>query len=160
VTTAYVGLGSNVGDRLAHLRRAVELLRGTVVVANVSSVYDTEPVGPSQDRFLNAVVEVTTDLGPRELLVELKRIEGVLGREPRERWGPREVDLDLLLYGDERVEEGDLVVPHPLMHERAFVLVPLAEIAPDVEIPGHASAGDLAARADRSGVHRTSERLG
>lgn len=132
---AFVGLGSNVGDRLENLRRAVGELRNEVDVVRSSGVYDTDPIGPPQPNFLNAVVEVHTSLGARELLAALKSIEGGLGRSGGERWGPREIDLDLLLYGDVEVDEPDLRVPHPEMWERAFVLVPLAEIAPEL-VPG------------------------
>lgn len=127
---AFVGLGSNVGDRLAYLRGAVTALRdhAAVEIVRASSVYETAPVGPEQPDFLNAVVEVTTHLDARALLAVLKAIENRLGRVPRERWGPREIDLDLLLAGDEVVSDEHLQVPHPRMQERAFVLVPLAEL--------------------------------
>ncbi len=128
----FVGLGSNVGDRLEKLRRAVAELRNEVEVVCASSVYDTDPVGPPQPNFLNAVVEVRTSLGPRDLLGVLKSIEARVGRSVGARWGPREIDLDLLLYGDEQIDEPDLRVPHPEMWERGFVLVPLREIAPDL----------------------------
>ncbi len=130
---AYLGLGSNVGDRLANLRRAVELLgdRVGVTVVRTSSVYETEPVGPAQPDFLNAVAEVATTLSARELLRACLEAEAELGRVREERWGPRTIDIDLLIYDDERIDEPDLTVPHPRMHERGFVLVPLAELAPD-----------------------------
>ena len=126
----YVGLGSNVGDRLEHLRRAVAELdaSGGVHVVACSSVYETDPVGPPQPDFLNAVVQVECSLGPHELLARLKEIERSIGRGEGERWGPREVDLDLLLYGDETIVDDTLTVPHPLMQERAFVVVPLREL--------------------------------
>ena len=144
---AFIGLGSNVGDRLANLGRAVDELRLAegISVGLISSVYDTDPVGPPQPNFLNAVVEVKTDLEPRALLAVLKGIERRLGRSASERWGPRKIDLDLLLFGDEVIAEDDLKVPHPEMWSRAFVIVPLAEIAPDL--------------ADASGVDRTSVRF-
>lgn len=140
MTEAYLALGSNVGDRVAHLRGAVAGLGaadGTSVVA-VSRVYETDPVGgPDQGPFLNAVVAIETDLGPRALLALGQRLEGEAGRDPdparRPRWGPRPLDVDILLVGDEVVSEADLVVPHPLLEERAFVLAPLADVA-----PGHA----------------------
>lgn len=103
-----------------------------VEVGRLSSVYDTDPVGPPQPNFLNAVAEISTELDPRELLRVLKAIEERGGRSPGDRWGPREIDLDLLLYGDETIAEDDLKVPHPEMWARAFVLVPLAEIAPEL----------------------------
>ena len=134
---AYVGLGANLGDRMETLRAAVEqlarepgfLLRGT------SRVYETEPVGPPQPRYLNAVVRIGTLLSPRATLRRLLEIEELLGRVRRERWGAREIDLDLLLYGDRIVADGALRVPHPHLHERAFALVPLAELAPDAYHP-------------------------
>jgi len=137
--TAFVGIGSNLGDREAHLSRAVELLSaedGIVVVA-VSEVRETAPVGPvPQGPFLNGAVRVETDLSPRELLERLLAVEERMGRLRRERFGPRTIDLDLLVYGDETVDEPGLTVPHPRLHERRFALEPLAELAPDLEIPG------------------------
>jgi len=136
---AWIGLGSNLGDRLGYVKKAlgmIEGLRETRLVA-VSSVYDTAPVGrEDQPRFLNAVVEVATELGPAELLGALLAIEDRCGRVRRDVWGPRTLDLDLLVYGDVRVSSPDLTVPHPRLAERAFVLVPLAEIAPDLVVPG------------------------
>jgi 2-amino-4-hydroxy-6-hydroxymethyldihydropteridine diphosphokinase len=134
LSEAFVALGSNVGDRLSYLRRAVAALRALGSL-RVSSVYETEPVGPPQERFLNAVAVVDTVLGPHDVLDELKRIEASLGRVPRERWGPREIDLDLLLYGDESVDDARLTVPHPELTNRAFVLVPLRELAPEARLP-------------------------
>ena len=149
--TCYIGLGSNMGDRLGHLRHAVFLLEATdgIELVTESSVYETEPVGPEQPDFLNAVIEVRTTLSARELLKRLKEIEAEIGRTPSERWGPREIDLDLLTYGRERIEDEDLTVPHPRMGERAFVLVPLAEIAPDVRLEA----------VETDGVRATGERL-
>jgi 2-amino-4-hydroxy-6-hydroxymethyldihydropteridine diphosphokinase len=130
---AFVGLGSNVGDRARFLQVAVDGLaaaEGVTVVA-VSSVYETDPVGgPEQPEYLNAVVAVDTDRTPRELLQVAKRLEDDAGRLPGERWGPRPLDVDVLLVGDDEVEEEDLVVPHPRLYERAFVMVPLAELDP------------------------------
>ena len=162
---AWIGLGSNLGDRLWHLRRGLGLvaaLFGTKVVA-VSSVYDTAPLGTTdQPRFLNAVAALETGLEPRALLRELQRIERVSGRERRERWGPRTLDLDLLVY-EGRVESGpEFEVPHPRMLGRAFVLVPLAEIAPDLVVPGQtATARELADRAsaDAPDLRRVAEPL-
>jgi 2-amino-4-hydroxy-6-hydroxymethyldihydropteridine diphosphokinase len=130
---AFLGLGSNLGDRLANLQRAVDLLASTegVRVTASSRVYETEPVGgPSQPEYLNAVVEVETELGPRELLDACLAVEEELGRVRRERWGPRTIDVDVLMYGEERVDEPGLVVPHPRMPERAFVMTPLLELDP------------------------------
>ncbi len=134
MTQAFIGIGSNVGDRLEFLRRAVDALRELGRV-RTSSVYETDPVGPPQDAFLNAVASLETALRPHDLLAALKRIEAELGRIPRERWGPREIDLDLLLYGDETIDEPGLSVPHPEMTKRGFVLVPLVEVAPDARLP-------------------------
>jgi 2-amino-4-hydroxy-6-hydroxymethyldihydropteridine diphosphokinase len=137
---AYVGLGANLGDRSAMLRAAVEQLGRDpeITVAAVSSARETDPVDfLDQPQFLNAVVAIDTDLPPRELLDRLLGIERRLGRT-REgpRFGPRTIDLDLLLYGDEQVDEPGLQVPHPRLHERLFALEPLAELDPDLEIPG------------------------
>jgi 2-amino-4-hydroxy-6-hydroxymethyldihydropteridine diphosphokinase len=136
---AYLGLGSNLGDREANLQRALEGLaeRAGQVVA-ISPVYETEPVGgPPQPEFLNAVVAVETALSPRELLGVAKALEAEAGREPPElgkRWGPRPLDIDVLMVGDERVDEPDLIVPHPRIHQRAFVLAPLADVAPELVV--------------------------
>jgi len=138
---ACVGIGSNLGDRLAAIERAVLALAslpGTRLVAR-SSVHETEPVGPvPQGPFLNAAVVLATSLAPADLLEALLAIERTMGRDrtAAERWGPRVIDLDLLLYGS-LVEHGRrLTLPHPRLHERAFVLEPLAEIAPDTVVPG------------------------
>jgi 2-amino-4-hydroxy-6-hydroxymethyldihydropteridine diphosphokinase len=137
--TAYVGLGGNLGDRQAYLDKAIQALqdRRDVEVTQVSSYYETDPVGgpPGQGAYLNAVIEVQTELPAAELLPVLLDIERSLGRVRRERHGPRTIDLDLLLYGDAVLDESGLVVPHPAMHERGFVLEPFAEIAPDVVHP-------------------------
>lgn len=127
---AFLALGSNLGDRLAFLQAAVDALPDVVAV---SRVYETDPVGPpGQGPYLNAVVELDTALSPRELLDWCRRLEEGAGRVRGERWGPRTLDVDVLLVGDERVDEPDLVVPHPRLWERAFVLVPLADVAPDL----------------------------
>ena len=130
---AHLGLGSNVGDRAAALQAAVDGLaaaEGVTPVA-VSPVYETEPVGgPEQPEYLNAVVAVETDRTPRELLEIAKRLEDEAGRVPGERWGPRPLDIDVLLVGDDEVDEPDLVVPHPRLYERAFVMAPLADLDP------------------------------
>lgn len=139
MTTAYLGLGVNLGDRLANLRRAVDLLGRTpgIRVVRSSRIYETEPVGgPEQPEYLNAVVEVDTDLSPRDLLEACLVVEAEMGRVRAERWGPRPIDVDVLTFGAETVDEPDLVVPHPRMHERGFVLVPLAELDPDPPLPG------------------------
>jgi 2-amino-4-hydroxy-6-hydroxymethyldihydropteridine diphosphokinase len=134
VTVAYIGLGSNVGDRIGNLRDAVALLaaRDDVDVLRTSSVYETDPVGPPQPDFYNAVAEVETRLDPSGLLDACKQIEAELGRIERERWGPREIDLDVLLFGDVTMNTADLVIPHPQLAIRAFVVVPLRELAPSL----------------------------
>lgn len=128
---AFLALGSNQGDRWARLRQAVSALPD---VSRVSSVYETDPVGgpAGQEPYLNAVVELVTALGPRELLEVGQRLESSAGRVRAQRWGPRPLDVDVLLVGDLTVDEPDLQVPHPRMWQRPFVLVPLAELAPDV----------------------------
>jgi len=134
---AYIGLGSNLGDREGHLRAALQALRDAGVgVLRASRFAETLPVGKTdQPDFLNAAVALSTDLSARDLLGLLLRIESALGRVRAERWGPRALDLDLLLYDDEVIREPGLEVPHPRMHERRFVLEPLAEIAPDARHP-------------------------
>ena len=149
MTRAYVGLGSNLGDREATLRRALELLAEHVDVTAVSTLRDTDPVGVvDQPRFLNGAASVETDLPPRELLGVLLGVERELGRERLERWGPRTIDLDLLLYGDEAVSEPGLRVPHPRLHERRFVLEPLAELDPALVVPGCGPVRELLAGLD------------
>ncbi|HEV3404498.1 MAG TPA: 2-amino-4-hydroxy-6-hydroxymethyldihydropteridine diphosphokinase [Gaiellaceae bacterium] len=144
MTLAYIGLGSNLGDREETIRRAVELLGA----ARVSTLIETEPWGyADQPRFLNAVAELETDEPPRALLARLLEIERELGRT-REgpRYGPRTIDLDLLLYGDDRLDEPGLGLPHPRLHERAFVLEPLAELAPELVVPGFGPVKALLSR--------------
>ncbi len=136
-TTAYIGLGSNLEEPLANCLRALHKLDSEKIqVVRCSSFYRTQAVGyEKQPHFVNAVVQVITDLGPEELFAKMQEIEKDLGKESSFKWGPRKIDLDLLLYGNEVVDEIDLQVPHPLMHERKFVLAPLAEIAPQLEHP-------------------------
>jgi 2-amino-4-hydroxy-6-hydroxymethyldihydropteridine diphosphokinase len=150
---AFVGLGSNLGEREVTLRAAIGRLRGLpdVEVIEVSSFRDTEPVGPvDQPRFLNGVVELETGLTARALLGALLELERAFGRDrsagpPH---GPRTLDLDLLLYGAETIDEPLLNVPHPRLHERRFVLEPLAELDPDLEVPGQGSVQALLAKLD------------
>jgi len=146
MATAFVGIGSNLGDRETHLRSAIDLLAaedGIEIVA-VSRLRETEPVGPvEQGPFLNGAVQVTTDLTPQQLLERLLAIEQRLGRVRAERFGPRTIDLDLLVYGDEVVEEAGLTVPHPRLHERRFALEPLAELAPGLVVPGRGPVSAL-----------------
>jgi len=136
--TAFVGIGSNLGDREGNLRRAVELLSAEdgIDIVSVSEIRETDPVGPvEQAPFLNGAVRIETDLAPRELLQRLLGVEQRLGRVRGKRWGPRTIDLDLLLYGDDVVDEPGLTVPHPRLHERRFALEPLSDLAPGLEIP-------------------------
>jgi len=146
MATAFVGIGSNLGDRETHLRSAIDLLAaedGIEIVA-VSRLRETEPVGPvEQGPFLNGAVQVTTDLTPQQLLERLLAIEQRLGRVRAERFGPRTIDLDLLVYGDEVVEEAGLTVPHPRLHERRFALEPLAELDPRLVVPGRGPVSAL-----------------
>src|SRR5262245_41449842 len=134
MTTAYIGLGSNLGDRQGYLDRAIQALQNhaDIEVTQISSYYETEPIGgpPDQPDLLNPLIETETNLSPQELLDALRDIERDLGRVRRERYGPRTIDLDLLLYGDQVLNQPDLTIPHPRMHERGFVLEPLTEIAP------------------------------
>lgn len=146
---AYVGLGANLGDREATIRAAAARLAeepGISVVA-VSSLRETDPVGPvDQPRFLNGALALETSLTPRELLERLLAIEQELGRtRDGTRWGPRTLDLDLLLYDDRVIDEPDLVVPHPELAERAFVLEPLVELAPDLALPDGRRLADVLA---------------
>jgi 2-amino-4-hydroxy-6-hydroxymethyldihydropteridine diphosphokinase len=134
----FVGLGSNLGDREFLIRKAVAALRDLphTNVIQVSSLYDTEPVGETeQPPFLNAVAWIETELPPRELLWRMLLIERQMGRVRAKRWGPRPIDLDLLFYDEEEIEEPDLVVPHPEAAHRAFVLYPLLELSPGFQHP-------------------------
>ena len=134
---AFIGLGSNLGDRLANLGAALDALarEAGFALRRISLAYESEPVGPPQPRYLNAVAQVGTLLSPRATLRKLQEVEEALGRVRRERWGSREIDLDLLLFGDRMIQETGLTVPHPLLHVRAFALAPLAEIAPETLHP-------------------------
>ena len=135
---AYIGFGSNIDDRLAHIQNAIRALSKTegLTLQKISSVYKTTPVGyEAQAEFLNGVAAIQTNLPPLSLLHILKDIETAVGRQHRIRWGPREIDLDILLYGDMCFQTEKLVIPHPEMHLRRFVLAPLAEIAPDLVHP-------------------------
>ena len=134
MTIAYLGLGSNLGDRERNLGEARRLLEEAgASVLRASAVHETEPFGViDQPRFLNQVVEVEWGRGPRELLRAVKAVETAVGRKPTYRWGPREIDVDILLFGSDTVDEPDLVIPHPGLYERDFLLRPLAELRPDL----------------------------
>ena len=134
----YISFGSNIGDRCAHIHKALDLLLAAdgLTLIQLSSIYETEPVGFKDQRwFLNGVVSVESYLLAHPLLSLLKVVENQVGREPRPRWGPREIDLDLLLLGDQCIDTPELTVPHPEMHRRRFVLQPFVEIAPNVVHP-------------------------
>ncbi|MBD1383198.1 2-amino-4-hydroxy-6-hydroxymethyldihydropteridine diphosphokinase [Metabacillus arenae] len=133
---AYLSLGSNIDDREYFLKEAITALRDCGEITNISSIYETDPVGyTDQNQFLNLVIEIKTDLSASELLVETQKIEKGLGRTRKIKWGPRTLDLDILLYNHENIETEQLIVPHPRMLERSFVLIPLFEINPNVRIP-------------------------
>jgi 2-amino-4-hydroxy-6-hydroxymethyldihydropteridine diphosphokinase len=152
VVVAYLALGSNLGDRAAHLQHALDGLRvanGVAVVA-VSRVYETDPVGgPEQGAYLNAVVAIETALSPWDVLALAQQLEAQAGRVRSERWGPRTLDVDVLLYDDVEQDDERLTLPHPRMWDRAFVLVPLADVAPGIVAAAATRADDAA------GVHRT-----
>ena len=146
MTRAYVGVGANLGDREATIRAALAALPDVVAV---SELRETAPVGVvDQPPFLNGAAALETELSPRELLDALLEVERGLGRERRERWGPRTIDLDLLLHGDDVVDEPGLTVPHPRLHERRFALEPLLDLDPDLVVPGRGRVIDLLARLD------------
>jgi GTP cyclohydrolase-4 len=136
MVTAYIGLGSNLGDREQNLAQALKLMSKHLVIEQFSCIYETEPVGyEQQPLFLNAICRISTELGPKQLLRLAKRIEAKLGRVPSFSNAPRPIDIDILFYGDELFSDKELTIPHPRLAERAFVLVPLAEIAPGLVHP-------------------------
>lgn len=155
--TAYIGVGSNLDDPDRQVRAAMNRLdeiAGSRVSAR-SSLYRSEPFGPvAQPDFINAAVSLETLLRPRLLLAELQAIEVELGREPGERWGPRRIDLDLLVYGDMVIDEQGLTIPHPGIAERNFVLLPLGEIAPDLVVPGLGRLADIEVNAGQPVISR------
>ncbi|SMG51213.1 GTP cyclohydrolase MptA [Dethiosulfovibrio salsuginis] len=153
----FLALGANLGDRQGNILQALQYLQAKLEVVKVSSFYETDPVGYlDQPRFLNAVCEVETDLSPHDLLRLAKWVEQRMGRTVTFRNGPRPIDVDVVLYGDTVMDEQDLTIPHPRMAERAFVLVPLAEIAPDVVDPrSRLTVSELAQSVDRSGVKKS-----
>lgn len=154
---AYIGLGSNLADPAQQIRAALQALQQLPATRLIhhSALYRSAPWGkPDQPEFVNAVAELETTLTPHQLLDGLLGIEREAGRvRDGARWGPRLLDLDILVYADRRIDESDLRVPHPHLHERAFVLMPLAEIAPDLSIPGQGNVGSLLARIDTSDCH-------
>jgi 2-amino-4-hydroxy-6-hydroxymethyldihydropteridine diphosphokinase len=150
----WLGLGSNVGDRLSNLRQALRLLESCVRIDSVSSLYETDPVGVTdQPAFYNAVCSGETELEPEPLLDAVKQIEWELGRRPGLRWGPRPLDIDILLFDDLRLESPRLQIPHARLAERAFVLCPLADLAAQKTVPGViGSIQELLASSNKSGV--------
>ena len=157
---AALSLGSNQGNRLETLQGAIDALAETdgVEVAAVSGVFETDPVGgPQQPDYLNAVVVVLTTLSARDLLARAHEIEQRFGRVRTERWGPRTLDVDIVAVGDERVDEPDLVVPHPRAAERAFVLLPWLDADPDAALPGRGPVAGLLTGLDTKGVRPRSD---
>ncbi|MCA9940782.1 MAG: 2-amino-4-hydroxy-6-hydroxymethyldihydropteridine diphosphokinase [Anaerolineales bacterium] len=152
----YLGLGSNLGQREVHLRQAIKLLRAFMVVSAISPVYETPPWGVvDQPDFLNICVAGSTHLPPLPLLSALKRIENEMGRRATYRWGPRLIDIDLLFYGDLILETERLTIPHPHLAARAFVLAPLADIAPGYLHPQTKnSVAEMLAEVDQTGLRR------
>lgn len=161
--TCYLGIGSNQGDRLAMLRRAVQRVAAApgIQVVRSSAVYETAPWGYlDQPPFLNAVIELTTTLGPLQLIIALQATERNLGRTTTWRWGPRQIDLDLLLYGDQCLTRRGLQVPHAAMHQRAFVLAPLRDLRPDYLGPNGAAIDNLLDRLEpEQPIRRLGDRL-
>jgi len=154
---AYLSLGSNLGNRMAHLRGAIQFIENSkdVKIEKVSSVYETEPVGGvPQENFYNMVIEIETTLLPQELLNLVQSAETELKRQREVRWGPRTIDIDILLYGDMVVDEDNLKIPHPEMSDRAFVLVPLLEIAPDLRLPNGDKASHYLERVSGQAVEK------
>ena len=152
----YLGLGTNLGDRLANLQKAADELPPQVIVRRASSIYESEPWGyTDQPAFLNQVLEVETSLPPSDLLDYLKHIERKLGRQPTFRFGPRLIDLDILFYGNQVIDLPDLAIPHPRLPERAFMLVPLAELAPHLRHPAsHKTVLEMVSVLDTAGVKK------
>ena len=155
MTIAYLGLGSNLGDREGFLRQAAALLaaEGDITVKQVSSIYETEPVGfTDQGAFLNAVAVVETELSVVELLSKCLAVEQKLQRVRDVRWGPRTIDIDILLFGEQTIDDPKLIVPHPRLRERLFVLIPLHEVAPDVAFGGKTAADHIAQLTGQAGI--------
>ncbi|QKS69667.1 2-amino-4-hydroxy-6-hydroxymethyldihydropteridine diphosphokinase [Paenalkalicoccus suaedae] len=162
--TAYISIGSNIGDRAQELRSSIDYLNehDCVRVTKESSIYETAPVGVTdQPEFLNMVVEIHTSLRPLDLLAYTQSIEKRMGRERKEKWGPRTIDLDILLFSNENIELESLKVPHPRMNERGFVLIPLQEIAPGLRYPDGASIeADIHELTDKEGVRKWKSNFG
>jgi len=155
--TSYIGLGSNIGGPGGQVLRAVEELASLAAcrLAAASSLYRSRPLGPQdQPDFVNAVIALETSRPPFELLDELQRIEADHGRVRQERWGPRTLDLDLLIFGEEQIDAPDLKVPHPELEKRSFVLIPLLEIAPGLDIPGRGKIDDLVRAINTCGLEK------
>jgi len=155
-STVVLALGSNLGDRLANLQGAVDALCAAPGLDDVavSPVYETEPVGPPQPDYLNAVLVARTSLPPRAVLALGRAAEAALGRVRGERWGPRTVDVDVIVYGSEISDNPDLTLPHPRAHERAFVLAPWHDVDPGAVIPGQGRVADLLAALPAGGLRR------
>ncbi|MBP3039299.1 2-amino-4-hydroxy-6-hydroxymethyldihydropteridine diphosphokinase [Bacillaceae bacterium Marseille-Q3522] len=161
---AYLSLGSNMGDRLQYLSKAIRLLgnENEIKVAAASSIYETDPVGyENQAKFLNMVLAIQTNVNPFSLLQICLRIEEKLGRKRTIRWGPRTIDLDILLFNKENIETEDLIIPHPRMLERAFVLVPLLELNPRIDLPDKTTLEySLMEKRKREGVRKWKQNNG
>ncbi len=158
--TSYLSLGANLGDRVEKMREAVRLIGDFCgcEISAVSPLYRTQPVGlKNQPDFLNAVIEVKTTLNPNELLKNCQELENRLGRKRTIRWGPRVIDIDILLYESVEINDESLIIPHPRMMERAFVLVPLAEIAPNLVLPSGDLASAVAETVDKSGIEQVQD---
>lgn len=155
MTTVFIGLGSNLDSPKQHITTAIESIGEiqSTHVTKVSSLYKSKPVGPQdQGDYVNAVVELETELTPLDLLDNLQTIENEHGRVRNERWGPRTLDLDILMYGEEIIQNDRLTIPHVEMINRCFVLVPLAEIIPDIHIPGKGPVNDLLNTVNQDGL--------
>lgn len=156
LTRVFIALGSNLGDRSKNLHDAISCLPPKVQVTDQSPIYETKPWGyTEQPQFLNQVIQAVTSLTPDELFDYLKTIESKLGRKPAVRYGPRLIDLDLLFYNNLKYRTSELTIPHPRLHERAFVLVPLTDIAPDLIHPvQNKTVSEMLSQIDRSGITR------
>ncbi len=151
-------IGSNLGERLSNIQGAIDAIRDTpdVIVVDISSVYETDSIGgpPDSPKFLNVIIVAETTLEPRTLLERAQAIEDAYGRTREERWAPRTLDVDLIMVGKNEIDQEDLKLPHPLAHQRGFVLLPWAEIDPKGKVPGKGKVSDLLASVDISGVIR------